>query len=195
MDLISQLQELPKRLDMPRPMMREVAAALDSGAMALTLLVFSIPAIVPTPGVPAGMLFGTLLVFAGVQMTIGMHSVRIPGILARLRIDRRTLERLIDRVVPHLEKSRRWLRPRLTGLLTPVTLRGIGLIICLMGALIALPIPFGNVMPGMAVLLLAIGVGQRDGLAVLAGLFMAILSCIASWSLIAGSWWLIQQYA
>jgi len=174
--------------------MQEILNALDDDAVALTLLVLSLPAIVPTPGVPAGLLFGSLLIFIGLQMSFGMHPIRIPPGLSGLKIDRTTLKRIIDRAVPYLEKSERWIRPRLNGLITPGATRGIGVVISIMGLLIALPIPFGNTLPGLAVLLLAIGLGQKDGLAVLAGLGLAVISGAASWGLLAGGSWLIEKY-
>jgi hypothetical protein len=194
MKFFSKLQTLPERLRMQRPKMQEILDALDDDAVALTLIVFSLPAIVPTPGVPAGLLFGSLLIFIGLQMSFGIHPIRIPPGLSGLQIDRTTLKRIIDRAVPHLEKSQRWIRPRLDGFVTPGSTRGIGLVICMMGLLIALPIPFGNTLPGLAVLLLAIGLGQKDGVAVLAGLGLAVISGAASWGLLAGSWWLIKKY-
>ncbi len=90
--------------------MQEILDALDDDAVALTLLVLSLPAIVPTPGVPAGLLFGSLLIFIGLQMSFGMPPIRIPTGISGLQIERTTLKRIIDRAVPYLEKSERWIR-------------------------------------------------------------------------------------
>jgi hypothetical protein len=46
----------------------------------------------------------------------------------------------------------------------------------LMGVLIALPIPFGNTLPGFAVILLGLGLAVGDGLAVLGALVLAALA-------------------
>lgn len=194
MNLLNQLQALPQHLGMQKPAIREILVALDDGAVALSLLVFSLPAIVPTPGVPAGLLFGSLLLFLGIQISFGIHPIRLPAGLSRLRIDRTLLQRIIDRSVPHLEKSQRWMRPRLTHLATPAATRGIGIVVCIMGLLIALPIPFGNTLPGLAVLLLAMGLAQKDGLTVLAGLVVAVISCAVSWGILVSSWWIFEEY-
>ncbi|MGF6272534.1 hypothetical protein ABIB38_000890 [Massilia sp. UYP11] len=194
MKLIDQLRTLPERLHAQRPQLREILATLGESSAALVLLLFSLPAIVPTPGVPAGMLFGSLLTLVGLQMTLGILPIRIPPGLSGLRIEHATLHRVIARTVPYLEKSERWIRPRLSSLVTPFATRAIGLVICVMGVLIALPIPFGNTVPGLAVLLLALGLGQRDGVAILVGMVLALVACATSWGLLAGSWWVIERF-
>jgi hypothetical protein len=55
----------------------------------------------------------------------------------------------------------------------------------LMGVLIALPIPFGNTIPGLSVILMSLGLAIGDGLAVLGALNLAIL---ATGILIALAW-------
>jgi hypothetical protein len=192
--LSRQIRTLPERLNAERPTMRDILIALDDRAVAMILLVFSIPAIVPTPGIPVGMLFGSVLSFIGIQMVLGINRIRLPSGLSSLRIGSTQLQRAVDRVVPHLEKLERRLHPRICSLSTPLALRGIGMVVVIMAILIALPIPFGNTLPGVAVLLLAVGLSQRDGLFMLAGFGCAILAAATSWLLISGSWWLLESY-
>ena len=192
--MIRQLQTIPERLTMSRPTIKDILGTLDNGAIALPLLILSLPAIVPTPGIPAGMLFGSVLVLFGLQMSLAKHPVRLPAIVGRLSIDRGTLTRIIDRALPHLMKTERWVYPRRGNFITSGALRGIGLVISLLGILIALPIPFGNTLPGLAVLSLALGIGQKDGVTVLAGLSLAVISVATSLGLLMSSWWVVERY-
>lgn len=193
-NLSHQLRALPESLTTERSSMREILMALSDGAIGIILLVFSIPAIVPTPGIPAGMIFGSVLIFIGLQMVFGVKRIRLPPGLSNLRIESAQLKRAVNRIVPRLEKLERRLYPRIHSLSTPLASRGIGLVVLIMAILITLPIPFGNTLPGLAVLLLALGLGQRDGLIVLAGLGLASIAGVTSWLLIGGSWWLIESY-
>jgi hypothetical protein len=62
----------------------------------------------------------------------------------------------------------------------------LALIVTLMGSLIALPIPFGNTLPGFAVILLGLGLSAGDGLAVLGALILAAfataMSLVLGWA-------------
>ncbi|WP_374694418.1 exopolysaccharide biosynthesis protein [Halomonas sp. SpR1] len=59
---------------------------------------------------------------------------------------------------------------------TPLAIRSIGIVIFIMAVLIALPVSFGNTLPGLAVLILSLGLAQRDGIAVAAGLGLALVA-------------------
>lgn len=189
-----QVRALPERLKQDQSTMRDILIALDDRAVALILLVFSIPAIVPTPGIPAGMVFGSALAFIGLQMVFGAKRIRLPAGLSNLKIKSAQLERAVARIVPHLEAVEQRLRPRIYTLSTSLAARGIGLVVLLMAVFIALPIPFGNTLPGLAILILALGLSQRDGVVILAGLGFAIIAAAASLLLISGSWWIIDTY-
>ncbi|XAW60246.1 exopolysaccharide biosynthesis protein [Halomonas sp. Bachu 37] len=194
MSLANLLLALPGHLEHQRPTLGDILRVLEERAIALILLLFAIPAIVPTPGVPAGMVFGTALAFIGLQMALGTKRIRLPPGVARLRIGREQLERILRKAAPHIERLERRLGERLEKLVSPIAIRWIGLVVLIMALLIALPIPFGNTLPGLAVLVLALGLAQRDGIAVVAGLGLALVAAIVSTALIGGSWWLIDGY-
>lgn len=194
MSLADVLRALPGHLKDQRPTIGDILVALDERAIPLVLLLFAIPAIVPTPGIPAGMVFGSALAFIGIQMAIGTKRVRLPTGIAQLRIGRQQLERILGKATPHLEKLEGRLSARLGGLSTPLAIRSIGFVIFIMALLIALPIPFGNTLPGLAVLILSLGLAQRDGIAVAAGLGLALVAGVVSTAIIGGSWWLIEIF-
>lgn len=186
------LRALPDRLADQRPTLGDVLLALGNRAIALILLVFSIPAIIPTPSVPAGTIFGSALAFIGLQMMVGTKRLQLPPGIARLRIGRVQLKRMVGRTAPHLENLERRLRVRAVVLADRWAMRGRGVVVLVMAVLIALPIPFGNTLPGLAVFALALGLAQRDGLAIVAGLGLAAIASLVSVALISGSWWVIE---
>ena len=54
----------------------------------------------------------------------------------------------------------------------------VGLVCLLLAAVLVLPIPLGNMLPALAISLMALGVLERDGLWVLAGLIVAAISTV-----------------
>jgi hypothetical protein len=54
---------------------------------------------------------------------------------------------------------------------------GLGIVIPVLGLMLPLPIPFSNSIPALAVVLLAIGMLEKDGLCVLLG----HLTAVATW--------------
>jgi hypothetical protein len=81
-------------------------------------------------------------------------------------------------VARQLEK---FVRPRLALLhAEPDMLRliGLGIVIAGLGLMLPLPIPFSNSIPAWAVVLLAIGMIEREGLCVLLGHLTAIVAWV-----------------
>lgn len=92
--------------------------------------------------------------------------------------DRQDFQRLTQRIVPWLLRIERMIRPRLFALTEPVAERLIGLVALALAVILFLPIPFGNMLPGLTLALFALGILERDGIAVLAGLISAIVSAV-----------------
>lgn len=51
----------------------------------------------------------------------------------------------------------------------------VGAICLVLAVIITLPVPFGNIVPGAAISVLALGLIERDGLAIGFGLLIAVL--------------------
>ncbi|WP_377297417.1 exopolysaccharide biosynthesis protein [Rhizobium sp. SGZ-381] len=192
--LAETIEALPLRLEAERTTLGQLLAVLGDHATALVLLVFSIPAIIPTPGIPAGFVFGTALALLAVQLVIGADRFFLPARLARVNVPHRLLEAMAVRLGPKLGKLETWLKPRWKMLSGKRALRPLGLFIFVMAVLIALPIPFGNVLPGLAIFFIALGLAQRDGLAIGGGLFFGVAAMAFSAFILLGGWWLISDW-
>ncbi len=186
------LRRLRGRISGDKPTVGEVFGHLGDRAPGFLLLALAIPAIVPTPGLPAGFLFGTVLAAVALQMIAGRDRLRVPGWIGRRRVSRGTLDKLVDKGTPMIERVERTLRARHPSLTRASVLRPLGAFVLLMGVLIALPIPFGNTLPGLAVLVTALGLIARDGLAVLAGIGLGAVATGVSVALVAGAWWAVS---
>lgn len=186
------LRRVRERLAGEHTTVGEVLAHLGERAPGFLLLALAIPAIVPTPGVPAGMVFGTVLAIVALQMIAGRDHLALPGWLARRPVRRSVVEGVLERAAPLVERIERRLAPRMPAFTRPGAVRPLGVLVLLMGGLIALPIPFGNMLPGLAVLAVALGLLARDGLAVAAGVGISVVATATSVALIASSVWAIN---
>ncbi len=118
---------------------------------------------------------------------VGAQRVRLPSFIAQRRIGQEVLRQVFQRATPLIDKLERRLSIRLAGLMSPLAMRVIGGVIVVMALLIALPIPFGNTLPGLAILALSLGLARQDGIAVLVGMSLAVLASGVSVALLHGS--------
>jgi hypothetical protein len=113
----------------------------------------------------------------------------LPAAIADKTVARADLQRMADRVVPHMKRLERFCKPRLPIATEPVGKVVIGIVIVVLGFIMILPIPLlGNMPPGFAASVIAIGVTERDGLIVLIGLVTSVaaiaIASAATWAAI-----------
>lgn len=157
------------------------------------LLLLAVPALVPSPGVPLGMIFGTGLALLAVHLTFSPRPVRLPKWIAKRRLASRYLDIAATKLGPMIQRLERVTRPRLGALIQPWAVRLLGLVVLLSAVLIILPIPLGNTLPAMAVMSVALGLIARDGMAVAAGLGLSVSALAASAALVSGVLWLAEM--
>jgi hypothetical protein len=146
----------------------EIARRFGRRALGGVLFAFSIPNLLPLPPGSSTVL-GLPLVLAAPQLMIGSADLWLPRAVRVREIDRATLAKGFDRLLPKLEVIEKLLAPRLGWLFGPVGDRAIGLVCTLLALVLILPIPLGNLLPAAAVALLALGLMQRDGIVLLMG--------------------------
>ncbi len=170
------LQRLAQQTDRERISVRDLLAALGDRALGALLFVFAFPNVLPMPpGVSA--ILGAPLVFLAAQLLLG-RAPWLPALVAERSMLHADFAMLVRRVVPWLQRAERTLRPRLTALTLPPMEYAIGAVCLLLALVLVLPIPLGNMLPSLAICLLALGILERDGLWVLAGLATALVSAV-----------------
>jgi hypothetical protein len=147
----------------------DMVDAFDARAYGPLIVLFAAPNVLPValPGISA--VLGAPLMLLTAQLMIGQRRPWLPQLLRRRSLARTSFQSLIARIVPRLVRIERMIRPRFLLLTGVQGKRAIGALGLVMAALMFLPIPFGNALPGLALVLMAAGLLGRDGLAVIAG--------------------------
>ena len=153
----------------PRIALGDLVDHLSSRGLApLILLMGLINVFTIIPG--SSTILGLPLVFLGLSLLIGARSLWLPARLRGKSFDRATLHRVIDRALPWLHRIERLAHPRWWPWGQALLDRAYGAIVLFLGLMVTLPVPFGNTMPAISIILLSLGFTARDGLWVAAGL-------------------------
>ncbi len=161
--------------DQPTITLGELMRAFGGRAIGAVLFVFGLICSLPLPP-GATSIFGLPLLLLAPQLIIGASAPWLPrGIKAHpLSLD--DVRGPLMQVLPWLRRIEAVSKPRLSFLFGAVGERIIGLICTLLAVVLILPIPFGNMLPGLTVTVLAFSLIQRDGLIGLVGLALAAAS-------------------
>lgn len=176
----------------------DMLSRFGPSAFGMLLFIGVLPAFIPIPGV-GGAIGGPLIILVGVQLLLGLSKLWLPGFLARRGPHRRALISFRKRLSPWLMRLEKLVRPRLHPVLDHrLALSFTGLLLILLGLLLALPIPLTNYLFGVLLLLFALALLERDGALMLvawtAGGIAIIVFGFLSGNLIAAMTQLIDRW-
>lgn len=156
--------------------------ALKGRAIAALLLLFSFPNVLPSPPGTSGVL-GLPLVYLSLQMMLG-RPPWMPAFIGNRSMPRASFSAIVHRSAPYLARAERLLRPRLSALTGTKGARVVGGICLVLSIVLFLPIPLGNMLPALAICILALGTLEQDGAWIIMGTVLGGLSLVVVWGVI-----------
>lgn len=165
-------------------------SALGEASFGWAIVVFSLLTLLPLP--PGSSLITALPVLVTTsQMMFGYPHVKLPGRLARIRLDLVKLRRTVLRLRPVTRRLERVLTPRHTWLFSRRNERPLGLLLFVIAFALFLPVPLSGWFPAVSLFIVGVGLVERDGLVSLVGLVLGgvsvLLTAAILTSLVAGA--------
>jgi hypothetical protein len=154
--------------------------SLGGRSFGIVMLMLGVVALIPgTSGI-----IGVLVALPAAQMVLARNAPVFPRFVALRQIPTQRLARLIARVEPVLRRLERVIRPRWITQ-SQATKRSVGAILLLLGALLLVPIPLSNIIPALAIVLLAFAYLEDDGML----LCIALIAALVALAITAGVVW------
>ncbi|SPF80911.1 exopolysaccharide biosynthesis protein [Pseudoprimorskyibacter insulae] len=152
-----------------------IVSALGNRSFAPLMVIFAAPNVfLFIPG--SSVMTAIPLIMLAVQLQAGRPRVWLPGLITNRSMTRADFDRLVAVTIPYVERIETLAKPRIwpgSGLLTEQV---IGLSTLVLATILLLPIPFANGLPAAAIVMLAMGLSERDGIWLIAGLSLALIS-------------------
>ncbi len=172
------LRAFARSLTSERVTLAEIVAGLGDRGLGVLIAVFALPNILPSAvpfgNVPTGI---PPLIFA-IQLALGVDHLILPGFLARRTVGTQWLRAIAPRVASVLSWFERLLTPRMEWVTDPRAERIVGIIAIVLAMVSTLPIPFGHNLPALGLVLIGLGLIERDGLAILIGAAIGMAGAI-----------------
>ena len=172
------LREFAENLSGERVSLAEIDAGLGDRGLGVLMAIFAVPNIFPAT-VPFGnVLTGVPVILLAVHLMLGWRQLVLPDFLARRSIRAQTLKSFAPKLAGMLARIEPLLSPRLTAVSSPAGERIIGVICLFLSILSALPIPFGHMVPALALMVIGLGLIEHDGFAILLGAALGLAGAI-----------------
>jgi hypothetical protein len=167
----------------------ELMSAMGRSSIAFAILILSLPALTPIPG-PFGLVFGSCLAIVSLQIIAGFRRIWLPQFLGQRQVSGGTIELMVRYTAPLVARVETLLRKnRLRRFAGPRVQAFLGLPVLMLAIAVALPIPFGNMLPVAALVMIALGLMERDGLVTILGLGMGVIALAATGGLVYAAAW------
>ncbi|MBQ0960329.1 exopolysaccharide biosynthesis protein [Ideonella sp. 4Y11] len=183
--IAQRLRDAAESLGRERVTMQTLAQAHGPEAQGALLMLLAMPCLLPVPGV------GTVLSLGMAALSLAMwrgQGEGLPPRVAALELPGPWARRVLHGLATAYALAGRHARQRLDTLTAARWHPALAAVVGLMALIVLLPIPFGNLLPSLALVLIGLGLVFRDGLAVALGLAGAALAVLVTAGLVAWAW-------
>jgi hypothetical protein len=146
--------------------LRDLLHEMGDRAFGPTLLICALPEALPLPVAGISAFVGIPLILVSTQLIIGFRQPWLPHWLLERSFKRQHFERLVRRALHPIEKLEQFFKPRWRFFTNPTFERLIGVLLLLLAVIIALPVPFANMVPAIAIMLICLGMIEQDGVVI-----------------------------
>ena len=160
-----------------------IVDALRERGFGIIIILFALPNTI----FPVAWVLGAPILLFSVQMMLGRHEPWLPEFMRRQTLGRETFAKAMSYVVRYLSKIEAWLKPRWGFLTTQRMERFIGLYMTIVTIILLVPVPFGNALPSFGLAIVAAGLLEKDGVAIVVGSVVGLLGTIYVFALLGGA--------
>lgn len=161
----------------PRLTLGEVVDAFGERGFGALILIVSLISLFPWPPGSKAIL-GVPIILLSLELAFQRDRVWLPRWTLGRGMDRETYRRALARVIGPVRFVERLSKPRIHYLTGEVADVVTGLACVFLALMMALPVPFGDLLPGVTLMILGLGIMQRDGVAVIVGA-VGTAACVA----------------
>lgn len=159
---------------------KDVLQILSGKGRPLVLILLCLPFCQPIQIPGLSFPFGLAIAFIGLRMIFGKR-LWLPQKLLSKEIPDHVLSKITEKTLKLTRKIKQWVHPRLIWLSNSSAMeKGNGLMIVVLGLLLALPlpIPLSNLTAAWSILFISFGLIENDGLFIIIGYLITLLTLI-----------------
>jgi hypothetical protein len=169
------LRDFAATLTGERVSIAAIVDALGDRGLGVLIAIFALPNVLPST-VPFGNVgTGIPVVLFAFHLALGVRHLVLPGFIGNRTLSTRSVKLFAPRVASLLSWFERLLSPRLPWVTQAGPERVVGVVCIILSVISATPIPFAHNLPAIGMVLIGMGLIERDGAAILAGSFIGLL--------------------
>lgn len=166
------LETVEDEIDSKRLSLGQIIDTFEHRGYGPLLLTAALIIVLPTggiPGVPTAI--GAAIILIASQLAFGRSSPWLPQKLRKLSFRKSVFDKGADKIKPFTRKVDYVIKPRLKYLTCGLAARIVGLTCVVVAGLLPFTevVPFSDIIPGLSLALLGLGLTARDGVVIIIG--------------------------
>lgn len=158
----------------PTASLGDLLDRLDERGFGFVMLLLALPTSIPFVYVLPQIIAVPMLALAA-QMAAGRHAPWLPAKLRARRFETARFKSVLDLTRPYVRIVERFARPRMAPVTGHLGARVIGALFLVPLISVLIPLPATNAVPAAGVAVASLGLIERDGLIVIAGLLISFV--------------------
>lgn len=151
----------------------EIADRVAQRGFGLIMIILALPTMIPILPPGSAAFIGLVYVLLAAQMLIGLERPWLPARVREYRLSARAVQSLQQRGIPILQRIEQFTKPRQLWIPDAILTRIVAVAVLLLGIVLLTPLPFFNTIPALTVLILGIGLLNRDALFLIGGFVLS----------------------
>jgi len=174
----------------PHVTLQELLNLAEEKVFGFLLVLLALPSALPVPAPGYSVPFGIIIFLLAIQLIFGSKQPWFPHRLSTHPVALTTVQGILEKALPWLQRIEAVARPRLFVICTSVMGRSvIGFILALMGVSMMIPFPLTNTVPAIGVFVTGFGLLEDDGAISLGGLVICLFGAAITLSVLAAALW------
>ncbi len=159
---------------------KKILQILSGKGRLLILMLLSLPFCLPIPLPGMSIPFGLLIAFFGIRMAFG-QGIWLPERWINKKMKTTHIKKIVKKTLWLVKKMQVWTHPRLQWMTDHPVMKVVnGIVICLVGLALAMPIPipFSNITAAWSIFIICFGIMEDDGVFTLIGYLMFLITIV-----------------
>ncbi|MFK8040461.1 MAG: exopolysaccharide biosynthesis protein [Rickettsiaceae bacterium] len=158
---------------------QDLLSQFQENSLLLAIIIFSLPVAIPLPYPPGfTTIFGMPLIILSFQMLMGYKQVKLPKKFTQYQLKNSLLIMMSQKILPTIIIVEKYTKRRLSFSESVYCEQFIGFISIICSISVSLPIPFTNAIPALGISVMSLGLINKDGLVIIAGVLISIIGVI-----------------
>lgn len=159
---------------------QNVINKLGQNAAQIIIIIFCSPTALPTPALPIlTQILSAIVILTLAQLIIRKKQIWLPEKLREKELSNDLVTNSANKLLQYHKKIEKFIKPRIRFLsIAPFNLT-IYLLCGFFSIVVALPIPFSNTVPSIAIIIIMLGMIERDGIIIITGITIGIIGVVS----------------